>query len=350
MTPMSASPAGSAATAAAFRGPWLACADWGTSRLRVRLLHRAGAEVATWRVAAETASDEGAGALADRPPVERTATYAAVLARHLAQVHAAVPGAPAAVPVAISGMAGSTLGWRAVPYAPLPWALTGCSAEVDTTLPPPDGASALALISGVRAAADVMRGEETELAGLHALSPAAPLWRDGWVLLPGTHCKHCRVRDGRLVDFRTAMTGELFALLARHSVLRDSVAGDERGPDSDGHFAAGVEAGAAAPLAMALFRVRARAVLEGHEGAANREFLSGVAIGSELAPWRTAEPGGTPVAVGGDPALAARYRRALDVLGLAGRLVELPTASPAGVPASVLGAAAIVASRADSAP
>jgi 2-dehydro-3-deoxygalactonokinase len=322
--------------------PWLACVDWGTSRLRVRLLHRSAA--GSWRLAGAVASDEGAGVLAASPPAERPARYAAALARRLTELQAAT-GAPAAVPVVVSGMAGSSLGWRDLPYAVLPWGLDGSSAMVDTAEPRPAGASALALISGVRSADDILRGEETELAGLHALSPGSPLWRDGWVLLPGTHSKHCRVREGSLVGFRTAMTGELFAVLVQHSVLRQSVAESDGDEGGGAAFAAGVERGAAEPLATALFGVRARAVLERHPASDNREFLSGVVIGSELAGFRRDGADGAPIAVAGEAALARRYRRALEVLGLANRLRDVPVASADGVPAGALGAAAIFAAQ-----
>ena len=62
---------------------------------------------------------------------------------------------------------------------------------------------------------DVMRGEETQIAGMLAATPDF----DGLVCLPGTHTKWARVSEGRVTDFRTAMTGELFALVSGHSTL-----------------------------------------------------------------------------------------------------------------------------------
>jgi len=66
--------------------------------------------------------------------------------------------------------------------------------------------------------ADMMRGEETELMGLLKTQKDACLY-----VLPGSHSKHISVdRNGRIVAFRTMMTGELFAAVMQHTILRDA--------------------------------------------------------------------------------------------------------------------------------
>ena len=79
-------------------------------------------------------------------------------------------------------------------------------------------------IRGVRAmgdtldGADMMRGEETELMGLMDGSTADALY-----ILPGSHSKHIAVDEmGRIKDFRTMMTGEFFAAVMEHTILRDA--------------------------------------------------------------------------------------------------------------------------------
>lgn len=65
---------------------------------------------------------------------------------------------------------------------------------------------------------DVMRGEETELMGILQTDQDACLY-----VLPGSHSKHISVDGrGRIVDFRTMMTGELFAAVMQHTILRDA--------------------------------------------------------------------------------------------------------------------------------
>ena len=61
---------------------------------------------------------------------------------------------------------------------------------------------------------DVMRGEETQLVGAVAADEASVL-----AVLPGTHSKWARVDRGRVVDFTTYMTGELYGVLLSHSIL-----------------------------------------------------------------------------------------------------------------------------------
>ena len=87
--------------------------DWGTSRLRLRWHGPEGLR--------EVASEEGAARLAarggDRALVFREALQTALLRL----------GAPVGLPVMVSGMASSSIGWRELPYAPLPFSLEGSS-------------------------------------------------------------------------------------------------------------------------------------------------------------------------------------------------------------------------------
>jgi hypothetical protein len=64
-----------------------------------------------------------------------------------------------------------------------------------------------------------MRGEETQIAGFLAQNPGF----DGVLCLPGTHTKWVHISAGEVVSFRSFMTGELFATVGPHSVLRHSV-------------------------------------------------------------------------------------------------------------------------------
>lgn len=284
----------------------LSC-DWGTSRFRLRLVDRR-----TARVLAEHASADGAQPLAaaHRSPAARRAAFGAVLRRGLRALR--VADRPD-IPLVISGMACSTLGWRPLPYAPLPAGLDGAGfVRDDLRL----GGRAVRFLSGLRARDDVLRGEECELVGLYAGPRRGALPRDGVVVLPGTHAKQVRVRRGRITDFTTHPTGELFALLTRHSTL---CAG---GPDglAAGAFRAGVRAARELGLGAALFKTRARTVLGRLPAGQAPDFLSGVLIGAELA----ALPAGLPVVLAAGPALARRYRLALRELRPAARPVVIP--------------------------
>ena len=66
--------------------------------------------------------------------------------------------------------------------------------------------------------ADMMRGEETELIGVLKTHKDACLY-----VLPGSHSKHISVdRNGHIVALRTMMTGELFAAVMQHTILKDT--------------------------------------------------------------------------------------------------------------------------------
>ena len=69
-----------------------------------------------------------------------------------------------------------------------------------------------------------MRGEETQLIGLiKLLALSGHPMPDARCIFPGTHSKHLHIQQGTLIRFDTYMTGELFDVMRRHSILRDSV-------------------------------------------------------------------------------------------------------------------------------
>ena len=205
----------------------------------------------------------------------------------------------AAKPIVISGMAGSSIGWKELPYARLPFRLDGSDAVVNEIEPD------TFLISGVRSEDDVMRGEETELLGLEIGREEAV------AILPGTHSKHCVLRNGAMVSFRTFMSGELHALLGSHGILRQSV-----GPGWDeAAFLEGIDASIREPLTSSLFKVRTRSLLHGKSPESNGSFLSGLLIGSEL----SALPEGVPLILAAAGSIASPYRLAFRALGLEGR-------------------------------
>lgn len=232
--------------------------------------------------------------------------------------------------VVACGMVGARQGWREAPYAAVPCVPLAAERMVSPVLA--DRRMRVSIIPGLcqRTPADVIRGEETQIAGLLADHPD---YR-GVICLPGTHSKWAEVRDGQVVAFQTFMTGELFALLSQQSVLRHGMQGDASGPMDEAAFAAGLQAGAQGlRLVGALFGLRAEGLLEGLGAAAARARLSGLLIGQELAAlderWR-----GQPVCVIGGGELAERYRRALDTQGIAALTVDAERVTLAGLAAA----------------
>ena len=293
--------------------PALIALDWGTSTVRAYLMGVGGQLLAT---------EARPWGIMHTPDRDFSAAYRA-LTGAWQEVH---PGLPAIA----SGMIGSAQGWVQAPYCPCPAGLGDlASAIIDV----PAGDGVLHIIPGIAlrgAAPNVMRGEETQVAGAMALQPdlATALF-----VLPGTHSKWVDVREGRVQRFDTHMTGELFAVLRDHSILGR--------PAADSAATAPAEPGQA--FDQAVFRVRdcggtalspllflcRSLVLDGTlRPEASLDFLSGLLIGEELRSALSL-PRAAPLLVG-DPGACARYRRAFDLFGLRDVRVLSDTA-PAGL-------------------
>jgi 2-dehydro-3-deoxygalactonokinase len=225
-------------------------------------------------------------------------------------------------------MVGARQGWIEVPYneAPCPPASAQSARSPQTGDPRLD----VRIIAGVmqREPADVMRGEETQIAGLLQQAPGF----DGVICMPGTHTKWVRVKDGKIAAFKSCMTGEVFGLLATQSVLRFSVGGD--GWD-DEEYEAAVRSALAQPegLAGALFSIRASSLIVGLSHAAANARLSGLMIGTELAATRTYWSNGA-VAMIDNGRQAALYATALKIAGAAATLLPAQDVTLAGLRAA----------------
>jgi 2-dehydro-3-deoxygalactonokinase len=214
------------------------------------------------------------------------------------------------LPVVACGMVGARQGWAEAAYVRVPSRPldAGRFARVATA----DPRIAVTIVHGMCQIdpPDVMRGEETQLAGLLALEPGY----SGAACLPGTHTKWATLDRDRVAGFRTFMTGELFALLREQSILRHSV-GSETEHD-EGAFADAVTEAAGAPAALAawLFSTRARGLVGTLRPAEALARISGLLIGMEVAAMRAAWID-RPLVLVGTPALCGRYALALTLLG-----------------------------------
>jgi len=258
--------------------------DWGTSNFRIRLVDPVGGDVICERTTGEgiTVLDQARESLGIS--AEDRAAY---LCRHLdGQLDALAEASGEEIgglPVVVSGMASSTLGIRPLPYAPVPFRLDGRDvvwARLEGML---SKGGVIHLLSGVSSGSDMLRCEEVELIGVSRLIPSMGQGEgESVVVMPGTHSKHLYISDGRITTIDTYLTGELFSLLSRHGVLRNSVREGlafEEGRDA---FLEGVKASGEVPLLRALFGIRARHVLRAVDPAVNHHYLSGLLIGHEL--------------------------------------------------------------------
>ena len=291
--------------------PAYVAVDWGTSSFRLWLVDRSG------RVLAERRSGEGMLAAAKTG-------FAAVLQSHLAAVEA-----PDHLPVLICGMAGAKTGWVEAGYVDTPAPL---AAILEQAARVPGEARDIRILPGIAqrdaAAPDVMRGEETQLLGALGLEAVG----EAMVCMPGTHSKWVRVKDGTVASFSTFMTGELFSVVSRETILSLAVANAEDAEDV-ASFRAAVKAALEAPAFAAnlLFGARARQLLFGGTPAAARETLSGTLIGVELAASLSGAVPKAGITLVASGRLAALYRLAFDTLAVRVQQVEADEAVRRGL-------------------
>jgi 2-dehydro-3-deoxygalactonokinase len=277
--------------------PALIGVDWGSSSFRAYLMARDGAVVDA------IATADGVASVA---PGGFPATFQRLLGDWL--------DAHPAVPVLASGMVGSRNGWREAPYVPCPADL---SAIAENLIAVEANGRRVPIAPGLSSTdengePDVLRGEEVEILGI--AEAGARL-----VVLPGSHSKWAVVEAGRVLRFKTFVTGELFAAIRDHTLI--GAFARAAPPQSLGAaFARGARRGAGAArgegggLLGALFGARSlplmRAVAEADAG----DYLSGLLIGAEIAEARRLFP--DEVAhVAGAKALVERYRAAFAALG-----------------------------------
>lgn len=299
------SPAGNA--------PAVAAVDWGTTRMRVWLIDGQG------KVLAERRGDDGLITAQQKG-------FSTILEGHLAAM-----GAPAALPVIICGMAGSRQGWLEAPYVTVPAPLSAILAGAASV---PGQSRDIRIVPGLAQrladAPDVMRGEETQLAGAGLQAKGRQL-----VCMPGTHSKWVLVEDGTVTGFGTWPTGELFSVLAAHSILRHSLGEHPKPVTSDNPFFrrwCETALGEGGDVTSRLFSIRAAGLLQDLKADDAAACLSGLLIGGEIASASRRHGAGTePVVLIASGALAALYQAALGFAGLKVRTVDADEAVRAGL-------------------
>jgi 2-dehydro-3-deoxygalactonokinase len=283
-------------------------------------------------VAGALSSGEGAALLYNqwvaggRSEKDRESIYLTKLAQHIGALSEKLAINLDGIPVVMSGMIGSSVGIRELPYAPLPFAMDGSGAVVQELAVGKELSRAVWLISGVGDRRDVMRGEETQLIGLASMDSEMSKAGSAVCVMPGTHSKHIRTLDGAVVGIKTFMTGELFHVLRHYSILKDSVAGDSYDalPDDNekAAFLQGVHQSGNEELLHSLFVIRVNQLMGASSKRENFFHLSGLLIGTELRSLGYVSDG--PIRLCSGSAVFHLYRLAIEDLGLLPRTVLIP--------------------------
>ncbi len=223
------------------------------------------------------------------------------------------------------GMVGAKQGWVETPYLKTP--CVPLDKNQLTTANTHDKRIKVHLVPGVMQLhpADIMRGEETQIAGFINKN----FGFNGVVCLPGTHAKWVNINEGQITSFKTFMTGELFGVISSHSLIRHSTSTKGWNQES---FEAGVLEGFESPgsIASSLFSLRSESIVNDLDCDKARSTLSGLLLGVELNGaqnfWQ-----GNMVALIGSELLSNIYYKGLKILNGQSQLFSPETATLSGL-------------------
>ncbi len=273
----------------------LIAADWGTSNLRIWGIDHRGHVINT--------INNGKG-MASLIPSEFEPYLISLIESWLPKE------GNAKCPIIICGMAGAKNGWKEAAYlkAPCPPINKKKIIQVETD----DQRISVSIVPGIMQTSppDVMRGEETQIAGYLSKNPDF----DGIICLPGTHTKWAHISANEIVSFKTFMTGEIFLSLSERSILKSSVQSNDFDSTS---FLEAFEDTYSNPalLSSKLFGLRAADLLENTSTKFLKSKLSGYLIGCELAGAKSYWLGQNIIMIGNND-LCILYQKALKKLGI----------------------------------
>ncbi|WP_440877346.1 2-dehydro-3-deoxygalactonokinase [Thalassotalea sp. PLHSN55] len=212
------------------------------------------------------------------------------------------------LPIYMAGMVGSKKGWVNVPYAATqvnPAQLVESAHKFQL----PWGPQAV-IMPGVKHQLpndrfDVMRGEEVQLFGLNNLINQSEFT----AILPGTHSKHALMRNNKIIQFSSILTGEIFSVLSKHLFLAKDVVSDIEFDQQA--FLKGVAESKGAKLTNSIFLTWTHRLFDQLNEQQVPDYLSGMLIGYELQDLQAKQV----YLVGGDK-LTHRYQLACHHFGI----------------------------------
>lgn len=295
--------------------PAYVAVDWGTSSFRLWLIGEDGS------ILAERRSGEGMTTAAQTG-------FAKVLQTHLDAI-----SAPDAIPVIVCGMAGARQGWVEAGYIDTP---TSLAAILTGAVSVPGQSRDVRILPGLaqrsQQVPDVMRGEETQLLG----AIAADAKGEQLVCMPGTHSKWVRALDGQVTGFSTFMTGELFDVITKHSILSHAVAGAAEMPADTKAFEAALRTALDKPALVTnlLFTARSGQLLNGLTAAGAQALISGTLIGAEIAGVLASAGQDAAITLVASGRLQALYEDAFRTLSLNYKTIDADAAVRRGLSAA----------------
>lgn len=282
--------------------------DWGNTNFRAFLMQNGA-------IAARYQSPDGGIQKVFTGPDNRVADYSGFIAQHLKDWLVQYPDAP----VYIAGAAGGRDGWVETAYSIAPAGIADVKRNLHRIAPEHLGAvpgRAVYIASGctvemIDGRHDVIRSEEVK-----SLGALLHLKRDsGLLCIPGTHCKWVEIRDGKIIHFESALTGEIYGILSERGALAALFKLDKNALQKDmASFEQGLDmAGRGFDLLTDLWQVRAQKLRAQNPPADMRAYFSGIMIGHEIRQMAKLFPEKPPVVLLLDAGAKQQfYRRALE--------------------------------------
>lgn len=284
--------------------------DWGSTNFRAFL-------VTEGRIADRRVGD-GHGVLqlhAQKTSAECHGFYSDILRQHLGQWLAQNPFAT----VFMCGAIGSREGWIDTGYNEAPAELNALARSLRFLTPEESGNIAgtkICILPGLGISRggrqDMMRSEEIKsLGALFHLG-----LENGIFCIPGTHCKWVVIRNGKIVDFCSVLTGEVYntmqvagslaTLFPKHAVEQSNAAFDQ-----------GLSLAAEGQDLLAdLWQVRSQKIRADYPEEHLHSYLSGILIGHEIRQAQCFLRNPEDVILLSDPGPRQDYyRRAIEKLG-----------------------------------
>ena len=182
--------------------------------------------------------------------------------------------------VIASGMVGAKQGWIEVPYIKSPCNIRNLNFKTINIL---DDIN-VHILSGVSQSnpSDVMRGEETQIAGFLLNN----IDFNGSICLPGTHSKWVNLNSYDIKKFTSFLTGELYEIIKKYSILKHSL-NTTRLEDEIVKSAANLIIDNPSFISNKLFEIRAENLLKNSNKISNNSKLVGYLLGIELSGSKT---------------------------------------------------------------
>ena len=182
--------------------------------------------------------------------------------------------------VIASGMVGAKQGWIEVPYIKSPCNIRNLNFKTLNIL---DDIN-VHILSGVSQSnpSDVMRGEETQIAGFLLNN----IDFNGSICLPGTHSKWVNLNSYEIKKFTSFLTGELYEIVKKYSILKHSL-NTTRLEDEIVKSAANLIIENPSFISNKLFEIRAENLLKNSNQTSNNSKLVGYLLGIELSGSKT---------------------------------------------------------------